>query len=59
MKTFEKAYFESKNLDREKELKRLIFIKSELIKETKKEIKQMQQEVDMINGYKKLEKRKK
>lgn len=59
MKTFEKAYFESKNLDREKELKRLIFIKSELIKETKKEIKQMQQEVDMINGYKKLEKKKK
>jgi hypothetical protein len=58
MKTFEKAYFESKNLDREKELKRLIFIKSELIKETKKEIKQMQQEVDMINGYKKLEKKK-
>ena len=59
MKTFEKAYFESKNLDREKELKRLIFIKSELIKETKKEIKQMQQEVDMRNGYKKLEKKKK
>lgn len=57
MKTFEKAYFESKNLDREKELKRLIFIKNELIKETKKEIKQMQQEVDMINGYKKLEKK--
>ena len=59
MKTFEKVYFESKNLDREKELKRLIFMKSELIKETKKEIKQMQQEVDMINGYKKLEKKKK
>ena len=58
MKTFEKAYFESKKLDREKELKRLIFMKSELIKETKKEIKQMQQEVDMINGYKKLEKNK-
>jgi hypothetical protein len=33
-------------------------MKSELIKETKKEIKQMQQEVDMINGYKKLEKKK-
>lgn len=45
--------------DREKELKYLIYLKSELIKETKKEIKQMQQEIDTINGYKRLEKRKK
>lgn len=44
--------------DREKELKYLIYLKSELIKETKKEIKQMQQEIDTINGYKRLEKRK-
>lgn len=44
---------------REKELKYLIYLKSELIKETKKEIKQMQQEIDTINGYKRLEKRKK
>lgn len=44
--------------DREKELRYLIYLKNELIKETKKEIKQMQQEVDMINGYKKLEKKK-
>ena len=45
--------------DREKELKYLIYLKSQLIKETKKEIKQMQQEIDTINGYKRLEKRKK
>lgn len=44
--------------NREKELKYLIYLKSELIKETKKEIKQMQQEIDTINGYKRLEKRK-
>lgn len=36
--------------DREKELKYLIYLKSQLIKETKKEIKQMQQEIDTING---------
>ena len=45
--------------DREKELKYLIYLKSQLIKETKKEIKQMQQEIETINGYKRLEKRKK
>lgn len=45
--------------DREKELKYLIYLKNQLIKETKKEIKQMQQEIDTINGYKRLEKRKK
>jgi hypothetical protein len=44
--------------DREKELKQLIYLKSELIKECKKEIKQYHQELDMINGYKKLEKKK-
>ena len=44
--------------DREKELRYLIYLKSELIKETKKEIKQMQQEIDTINGCKRLEKRK-
>ena len=44
---------------REKELRRLIYLRNELIKQTKKEIKQYQQEIDMINGYKKLEKVKK
>jgi hypothetical protein len=56
VRTFEKAYMSSK--DREKELKQLIYLKSELIKECKKEIKQYHQELDMINGYKKLEKKK-
>lgn len=44
--------------DREKELKRLIYVKSELIKQTKKEIKRYQEEIKMINGYKRLEKKK-
>ena len=43
--------------DREKEIKYLIYLKSELIKKTKKEIKELQQESEMINGYKKLRKR--
>ena len=45
--------------EREKELKRLIYLRNELIKQCKKEIKQYHQELDMINGYKKLEKNKK
>ena len=44
---------------REKEIAYLIYLKNQLIKETKKEIKELQQERDMLNGYKKLEKRKK
>lgn len=44
--------------DREKEIEYLIYLKSELIKQTKKEIKQLQQEKNMINGYKKLERTK-
>lgn len=45
--------------DREKELKRLIYLRSELIKECKKDIKKYHQELDMIGGYKKLEKKRK
>ena len=45
--------------DREKEINYLIYIKSQLIRQTKKEIKELQQEKDMLIGYKKLEKRKK
>jgi hypothetical protein len=41
---------------REKEIKYLIYLKSELIRQTKKEIKQLQQEINMINGYKKIKK---
>jgi len=42
--------------DREKELKQLIYLRTELIKTAKKEIKQYHQEIEQINGYKKLEK---
>lgn len=43
-------------MNREKEIKHLIYLKSELIKQTKKEIKKLQEEQNMIYGYKKLEK---
>ena len=45
-------------MDRLKEIKHLIYLKSELIKQYKKDIKQLQNEYNMIYGYKKLEKRK-
>ena len=45
--------------NREKEINYLIYLKSELIKQTKKEIKELQIEKKMIEGYKVLEKRKK
>lgn len=44
--------------DRLKEIKYLIYCKSEIIKQTKKEIKELQQEADMIIGYKNIEKQK-
>lgn len=44
--------------DRLKEIKYLIYAKSEIIKQTKREIKELQQESDMIMGYKKLEQEK-
>lgn len=40
--------------DREKEIKYLKYIKSELIKQTKKEIKQLDEELLQLNGEKKL-----
>lgn len=43
--------------NREKEIKYLIYLKSQLIKNTKKEIKELQREKDMLNGYKVLEKK--
>ena len=43
--------------DREKEIKRLMYIKNELIKQTKKEIKELRTELNQINGYKVLEKK--
>ena len=45
--------------DREKEIRYLLYLKNELIKQTKKEIKNLQQERDMIQGYKRLEKKRK
>ena len=41
-------------IDREKEIKQLIYLKSELIKQTKKEIKELQQERDAIYGEKRI-----
>ena len=38
-----------------KEIEYLKYLKRELIKQSKKEIKQLQQEEDMIYGYKRLE----
>ncbi len=43
--------------DRIKEINYLIFLKSQLIKETKKEIKELQQERQTIEGEKRLEKK--
>lgn len=44
--------------NREKEINYLIYLKEQLIRQTRKEIKELQQEKNMINGYKKLERRK-
>lgn len=44
--------------DRVKEINTLIFLKSQLIKNTKKEIKKLQQERQTIEGEKRLTKKK-
>lgn len=44
--------------ERIKEINTLIFLKSQLIKSAKKEIKKLQQERQTIEGQKRLEKRK-
>lgn len=43
--------------DRVKEIQTLIYLKSELIRQTKKEIKQLQQEKQTIEGERRLQKR--
>ena len=43
--------------DRVKEINYLIYLKSQLIKQTKKEIKTLQQEKQTIEGVKRLEKK--
>ena len=40
--------------DRDKEINQLIYLKSELIKQTKKEIKELQQERNTIQGMKRI-----
>lgn len=44
--------------DREKEIKYLMYIKSELIKQTKKEIKQLNNELLELHGEKRLKRKK-
>ena len=44
--------------DREKQIKYLMYLKNQLIKQTKKEIKTLQEELNQINGYKVLERKK-
>ena len=44
--------------NREKEIKELLYLKNELIKQTKKEIKQLHQELDIYYGEKRLVKQK-
>lgn len=45
--------------DREKELRYLLYLKEQLLKETKKEIKEIQRQIEMEKGYKTLERKKK
>lgn len=42
--------------DRLKEIEYLLYLKSEIIKQTKKEIKKLNLEKRMIQGYRRLEK---
>ena len=43
--------------DREKEIKHLMYLKSQLIKENKKELKQLREELIQLNKNKTLSKR--
>ena len=49
----------TKEEQRLKKIKYLIYLKSELIKQARKEIKELHQEAQMIEGYKVLERRRK
>ena len=46
-----------KDRDREKEIKRLMYVKSQLIKETKKELMQYRNELKSLGNQKKLNKK--
>ncbi len=43
-------------MNKEKELKKLLYLKSELIRKTKKEIKNLKAELNELQGSKKLRK---
>ena len=45
--------------DREKEINYLLYLKSELIKQTKKEIKELKREKETLTGEKVLKKKRK
>lgn len=45
-----------KDREREKEIKYLMYLKEKLIRETKKEVKQLRLELNQINSRKKKEK---
>lgn len=44
-------------MDREKEIKHLMYLKSEIIKQKKKEMKALRDELNQIQGHKVLEKK--
>lgn len=44
--------------DREKEIKYLLYLKQEIIKSTRKEVKELRDELNQINGEKRLLKEK-
>ena len=44
--------------DREKELKRLLYLKSEVIRQAKKEMRELRLELDALNKQKTLERKK-
>ena len=46
-----------KDREREKEIKRLMYVKSQLIKETKKELMQYRNELKNLGNQKKLKKK--
>lgn len=58
LKLFERNKEEECIKDREKELKHLIYLRNEIIKQSKKEIKQYSQEIETLNGEKRLSKSK-
>lgn len=44
-------------VDREKEIKKLMYLKSEIIKQQKKELKKLREELEELNSVKKKKRR--